>query len=144
MTFFVTAQPAFHHCKFRFITAHFVHHCTLKQALAQSYTKLRNIFIYSVEKNNCSAAEHKTTPMPPSPTEPTPSPTEPPSSGWGAWGPWSDCSKPCDYGQQMRRRTCGQLPCMGNATCNQLCALDRKSTRLNSSHQIISYPIFFF
>jgi len=33
MTFFVTAQTAFHHCTFRFITAHFVHHCTLKQAL---------------------------------------------------------------------------------------------------------------
>src|SRR6218665_3248049 len=31
--FFVTAQTAFHHCIFRFITAHFVHHCTLKQAL---------------------------------------------------------------------------------------------------------------
>src|SRR6218665_506051 len=33
MTFFVTAQTAFHNCTFRFITAHFVHHCTLKQAL---------------------------------------------------------------------------------------------------------------
>jgi len=31
--FLVTAQTAFHHCTFRFITAHFVHHCTLKQAL---------------------------------------------------------------------------------------------------------------
>src|SRR6218665_707465 len=30
---FVTAQTAFHHSTFRFITAHFVHHCTLKQAL---------------------------------------------------------------------------------------------------------------
>src|SRR6218665_2030838 len=28
------AQTAFHHCTFSFITAHFVHHCTLKQALA--------------------------------------------------------------------------------------------------------------
>jgi len=28
MTFFVTAQTAFHHCTFRFITAYFVHHCT--------------------------------------------------------------------------------------------------------------------
>jgi len=35
MTFFVTAQTAFHHCTFRFITAHFVHRCTLKQALGQ-------------------------------------------------------------------------------------------------------------
>src|SRR6218665_3972681 len=30
---FVTAQTAFHHRTFRFITAHFVHHCTFKQAL---------------------------------------------------------------------------------------------------------------
>jgi len=28
-----TPQTAFHHCTFRFITAHFVNHCTLKQAL---------------------------------------------------------------------------------------------------------------
>ena len=28
--YFITA---FHHCAFSFITAHFVHHCTLKQAL---------------------------------------------------------------------------------------------------------------
>ena len=33
ITFFVTAQTAFHHCTFRFITGHCVHHCTLKQAL---------------------------------------------------------------------------------------------------------------
>jgi len=33
MTLFVTAQTAFHHCTFRFFTAHFVHHCTVKQAL---------------------------------------------------------------------------------------------------------------
>src|SRR6218665_2342913 len=30
---FITAKAAFHHCTFSFITAHFVHHCTLKQAL---------------------------------------------------------------------------------------------------------------
>src|SRR6218665_158232 len=30
---FITAQTAFHHCTFSLITAHFVHHCTLKQAL---------------------------------------------------------------------------------------------------------------
>jgi len=35
MTFFVTAQTAF-----RFITAHFVHHCTLKQALLPSSLRL--------------------------------------------------------------------------------------------------------
>ena len=32
MTFFCHCT-AFHHCTFRFITAHFVHHCMLKQAL---------------------------------------------------------------------------------------------------------------
>jgi len=26
----ITAQTAFHHCTFQVITAHFVHHCTLK------------------------------------------------------------------------------------------------------------------
>jgi len=30
---FITAQTAFHHCTFQFITVHFVHHYTLKQAL---------------------------------------------------------------------------------------------------------------
>jgi|SRR6218665_379747 len=29
----VTAKTAFHHFAFSFITAHIVHHCTLKQAL---------------------------------------------------------------------------------------------------------------
>ena len=32
--YFITAQTAFHKCTFSFITAHFVNHCTLKQALA--------------------------------------------------------------------------------------------------------------
>jgi len=32
-SYFITAQAAFHHCTFSFITAQFVHHCTLKQAL---------------------------------------------------------------------------------------------------------------
>jgi len=30
---FITAQTAFHHCTFQVITAHFVRHCTLKQAM---------------------------------------------------------------------------------------------------------------
>jgi len=30
---FIAAKTAFHHCTLLFITAHFVHHCTLKQAL---------------------------------------------------------------------------------------------------------------
>jgi len=29
----ITAQTAFHHCTFQVITPHFVHHCTLKEAL---------------------------------------------------------------------------------------------------------------
>src|SRR6218665_421969 len=28
-----TAHTAFHHCTFQVMTAHFVHHCTLKQAV---------------------------------------------------------------------------------------------------------------
>src|SRR6218665_3927935 len=35
-SYFITAQTAFHHCTFSFTTAHFVHHCTLKQALPQT------------------------------------------------------------------------------------------------------------
>ena len=35
-SYFITAQTTFHHCTFSFITAHFVHHCTLKQALAMT------------------------------------------------------------------------------------------------------------
>src|SRR6218665_1969816 len=37
----ITAQTAFHHCTFQVITAHFVHHCTLKQALTGPTEKLR-------------------------------------------------------------------------------------------------------
>ena len=33
---FITTKTAFHHCTFQFITAHFMNHCTLKQALAHS------------------------------------------------------------------------------------------------------------
>src|SRR6218665_1290597 len=32
-SYFINAQTAFHHCTFSFITAHLVHHCTLKQVL---------------------------------------------------------------------------------------------------------------
>ena len=41
MIFFVTVQTSFHHCTFRFITAHFVHHCTLKQALRSDTVKVQ-------------------------------------------------------------------------------------------------------
>src|SRR6218665_3119376 len=44
MTYFVTAQTAFHHCTFRVITAHFVHHCTLKQALL-SYITIVQLYL---------------------------------------------------------------------------------------------------
>src|SRR6218665_467751 len=43
MTFFITAQTAFHHCTFQVITAHVVHHCTLKQALAIVLNKAQNM-----------------------------------------------------------------------------------------------------
>src|SRR6218665_1242152 len=50
MTFFVTAQTAFHHCTFSFITAHFVHHCTLKQALGKS--KQWGYKVHSLQKED--------------------------------------------------------------------------------------------
>ena len=43
MTFFVTEQTAFHHCTFQFITAHFVHHCTLKEALGEAQVFFKKI-----------------------------------------------------------------------------------------------------
>jgi len=39
---FITAQTAFHNCTFQTITAHFVHHCALKQARHP----LRGILLY--------------------------------------------------------------------------------------------------
>src|SRR6218665_1091731 len=50
MTFFVTAQTAFLHCTFRFITARFVHHCTLKQALTQTLTVKGHPFMTTTRK----------------------------------------------------------------------------------------------
>src|SRR6218665_1638144 len=41
---FITAKAAFHHCTFSFITAHFVHHCTLKQALPLGRVTIRSGF----------------------------------------------------------------------------------------------------
>src|SRR6218665_2241839 len=53
MTFFVTAQTAFHHCTFRFVTAHCVHHCTLKQALNKddkiNSRTMISMNVYSIE-----------------------------------------------------------------------------------------------
>jgi len=43
MTFLITAQTAFHRCTFQVITAHFVHHCTSKQALEEVQSKIRNL-----------------------------------------------------------------------------------------------------
>lgn len=64
--------------------------------------------------------------VPPSstPAPPSTSCVEPPSgSEWGEWGTWSECTKPCDYGLQNRRRVCGQIPCDGLPTevrpCNE-------------------------
>src|SRR6218665_3093003 len=50
---FITAQTAFHHCTFSFITAHFVHHCTLKQALGPGSIEpgpsvLRAVYYHSI------------------------------------------------------------------------------------------------
>jgi len=36
-SWFFAAKTAFHHCTFSIITAHFMHHCTLKQALIVLY-----------------------------------------------------------------------------------------------------------
>nr|XP_021490329.1 semaphorin-5B [Meriones unguiculatus] len=52
------------------------------------------------------------------------------SGGWAAWGAWSSCSRDCELGFRVRKRTCtnpeprnGGLPCVGEAVeyqdCNQ-------------------------
>src|SRR6218665_2197055 len=43
---FKKAQIAFHHCTFSFITAHSVHHCTLKQALLKTARNLSVNYAY--------------------------------------------------------------------------------------------------
>ncbi|XP_008583381.1 PREDICTED: semaphorin-5B [Galeopterus variegatus] len=50
------------------------------------------------------------------------------SGGWAAWGPWSSCSRDCDLGFRVRKRTCtnpeprnGGLPCVGDAAEYQDC-----------------------
>jgi len=53
----------FHHCTFPFITAHFVHHCTLKQALTWCRPILINLFLCKRQRawthNNCFILPHK-------------------------------------------------------------------------------------
>ncbi|ELW61637.1 Semaphorin-5B [Tupaia chinensis] len=50
------------------------------------------------------------------------------SGGWAAWGPWSSCSRDCELGFRVRKRTCtnpeprnGGLPCVGDAAEYQDC-----------------------
>ncbi|XP_023613071.1 semaphorin-5B [Myotis lucifugus] len=50
------------------------------------------------------------------------------SGGWASWGPWSSCSRDCELGFHVRKRTCtnpeprnGGLPCVGDATEYQDC-----------------------
>ncbi|XP_028932208.1 semaphorin-5B [Ornithorhynchus anatinus] len=50
------------------------------------------------------------------------------SGGWSLWGPWSGCSRDCELGYRLRRRTCanpeprhGGLPCVGAAVDYQDC-----------------------
>ena len=50
------------------------------------------------------------------------------SGGWAAWGPWSSCSRDCELGFRVRKRTCtnpeprnGGLPCVGDASEYQDC-----------------------
>src|SRR5438552_18459923 len=49
------------------------------------------------------------------------------------------------YTTLFRSRVAGRWPRTSSSTCASAwrdCARDRKSTRLNSSHQIISYAVF--
>ncbi|XP_027058955.1 A disintegrin and metalloproteinase with thrombospondin motifs adt-1-like isoform X3 [Pocillopora damicornis] len=42
----------------------------------------------------------------------------PVDGGWSGWGVWSDCSHPCDVGEQRRSRTCtAPSPLYGGKSC---------------------------
>ncbi|RMC18722.1 hypothetical protein DUI87_04618 [Hirundo rustica rustica] len=50
------------------------------------------------------------------------------NGGWSFWGAWSSCSRDCELGFRIRKRTCtnpepknGGLPCVGSATEYQDC-----------------------
>lgn len=50
------------------------------------------------------------------------------SGGWATWGLWSSCSRDCELGFRVRKRTCtnpeprnGGLPCVGDAAEYQDC-----------------------
>lgn len=50
------------------------------------------------------------------------------NGGWATWGPWSSCSRDCELGFRVRKRTCtnpeprnGGLPCVGDAAEYQDC-----------------------
>ena len=51
---YITAQTAFHHCTFQVITAHFVHHCMLKQALRASIILAKSLHNYHQRAQLCS------------------------------------------------------------------------------------------
>lgn len=50
------------------------------------------------------------------------------NGGWAAWGPWSSCSRDCELGFRVRKRTCTNpeprnagMPCVGDAAEYQDC-----------------------
>ncbi|XP_076296045.1 semaphorin 5c isoform X1 [Lasioglossum baleicum] len=58
--------------------------------------------------------------LPPCPA-PTKAATPAPQSGqWSSWGPWNSCSRPCNTGIRIRRRTCENtsLRKSGGVECN--------------------------
>ena len=58
-SYFITAQRAFHHCTFSFITAHFVPHCTLKQALLDLWIEFyaeNSLYMFALLSHLCRLA----------------------------------------------------------------------------------------
>ncbi|XP_011301281.1 semaphorin-5A isoform X2 [Fopius arisanus] len=53
--------------------------------------------------------------MPPCPAPAKSQP--PPHAQWSSWGPWDSCSKPCNSGIRMRRRTCDKPSREGGSEC---------------------------
>lgn len=55
---------------------------------------------------------------------------------WSSWGPFSPCDKTCGGGIQIRHRTCGSGPCIGDslesASCNDHLCAGKKYVALNT------------
>src|SRR2546426_6953330 len=55
---------------------------------------------------------------------------------------WTQPDKPAGRGKQLHQSPIKEFALQHNLTIHQPAKIDRKSTRLNSSHLVISYAVF--